>query len=150
MDNTNDNYDKKIEDIEEKLKKYFETYDMSNSKIALKVAHTFKTKNVNNELAMSLNLSERDLYLSNLIALFHDYARFEQVKQYDTFSDLSSFDHGDLGAKLLIEENQISKFVDDLNEEEKEIIRLAVKNHNKFQIENGLNGKEELFAYLVL
>lgn len=149
MENTNDNFEKQIEKVEEKLKNYFSNYDLSNPKIALKVAHTFKTKIVNNQIAMSLNLSKRDLYLSNLIALFHDYARFEQVKMYDTFSDLNSFDHGDLGAKLLIEDGQIDKFINDLTLEEKEIIRLAVKNHNKYSVEEGLTPRQLLFCNII-
>ena len=149
MESTNDNFDKKLEKVEEKLKKHFANYDLSNPKIALKVAHTFKTKIVNNQIAKSLNLSNRDLYISNLIALFHDYGRFEQIKKFDTFSDLNSFDHGDLGAKLLIEDGQINNFVDDLTREEKEVIGLAIKNHNKYSVEQGLSNRQLLFCNII-
>lgn len=149
MQITEDEYDIKLKSIEEKLKEYFLTYDITNSKVALKIDHTFKTKFVNNQIASSLGMQGRDLFLSNLIALLHDYARFEQIKKFDTFSDINSCDHGDLGAELLIEKGHINNFVDDLTEEEKELVRLAVKNHNKFKVEDNLTQRQLLFCNII-
>ena len=36
-----------------------------------------------------------------LIGLLHDIGRFEQVKVYDTFSDIDSIDHADYGVEIL-------------------------------------------------
>lgn len=149
MQNTNENFDQKLEQIETKLKEHLLTYDLTKSRIAQKIDHTFKTKIVNNQIAISLGLLGRDLYLSNVIALFHDYARFEQIKLFDTYNDLNSLDHGDLGATLLIEKGEINNFVDDLTDEEKEIIRLAVKNHNKYEVEEGLTPRQLLFCNII-
>lgn len=149
MQQTIDTYEEKLQSIEKSLKDYLYTYDITNSKIALKFSHTFRTKNASQKIALSLGLQGRDLFLSNIIALFHDYARFEQIKQFDTYNDLLSIDHGDLGAKLLVEENHIQNFVDDLTEEEKELIRVAVKNHNKYSVEEGLTDRQKLFCNII-
>lgn len=149
MQHTNEEYENKLLQIEEKLKKHFLTYDITNPNVTRKIDHTFKTKMVNDQIAKSLGLTGRDLYLSNVIALFHDYARFEQVKKFNTYNDLNSIDHGDLGAKLLIEEGEINNFIDDLTDEEKEIVRLAVKNHNKFAVEEGVNPRQLLFCNII-
>ena len=77
----------------------------------------------------------------------HDIARFKQATQYNTFYDLKSFDHGDIGYTILKENDYISKYIQD--EESKTIILKAVKNHNKFSIEDGLNDRELFFAKLV-
>lgn len=149
MQQTNDSYEEKLQEIEKSLKDYLYTYDITNSKIALKFSHTFRTKNASQKIALALGLNGRDLFLSNIIALFHDYARFEQIKKFDTYNDHISVDHGNLGAQLLIEENQIENFVDDLTDEEKEIIRLAVKNHNKYCVEDGLTDRQKLFCNII-
>ena len=56
-------------------------------------------------------------------------------------------DHGDLGVEILIKDEYIRKFI----EEDKydNIILKAIKNHNKFKIEDGLSEKELLFAKII-
>lgn len=141
--------EEKLSIIEKKLKDFLYSFDITNSKIALKFSHTFRTKNTSQKIALSLGLSDRDLYLSNIIALFHDFGRFEQIKQFDTFNDQTSLDHADLGAQLLINEGQIENFVDDLSQEEKELIKIAIKNHNKLAIEDGLTDRQQLFCKII-
>ena len=58
---------------------------------------------------------------------------------------MQSIDHGNLGAEIL--EKDIRKYIE--TSEYDEIIIKAVKNHNKFKIEEGLNEKEEMFAQIV-
>lgn len=141
--------DEKLTAIENKLKNFLYTFDITNSKIALKFSHTFRTKNASQKIAISLGLKDRDLYLSNIIALFHDFGRFEQIKEFDSFNDQTTIDHADLGAKLLIDENQIENFVDDLTDEEKDLIKVAIVNHNKYAIEEGLAERQQLFCKII-
>ena len=49
--------------------------------------------------------------------------RFEQYKKYETFKDLESIDHGDLGAEIL--ENDIRKYIetDQLPKDEENILQ---------------------------
>lgn len=147
---TDENYFEKIKQIEEKLKNYIiDNYDVDNEKISTKYIHTFNTKLANDQIIESLNLSDRDKYLSTIIALFHDYARFEQVKRYNSFNDQLTVDHGNLAVELLFDKGEISNFVTDLTNEELSIAYKAIKNHNKFEIESGLSDREILFCKII-
>lgn len=143
-------YIEKIKQIEEKLKNYIiDNYDVDNEKISLKYIHTFNVKLANDQIVESLSLNDRDKYLSTIIALFHDYARFEQAKIYNSFNDLTTVDHGNLAVEMLFDKNQIVNFVTDLTPEELEIVKLAIKNHNKFEIEEGLTDRQMLFCKII-
>ena len=98
------------------------------------------------QIASSLDLSEREVYIASLIGLFHDYGRFEQLRIFDTFKDIDSVDHADLGVELLFDKNHIDMFVDDLTTEEKDIMYFAIKNHNKLAIEPNLTPIQNIFC----
>ena len=94
---------------------------------------------------MDLDNVERDL--ASLIALLHDIARFRQWTDYKTFKDKDSFDHGDEGEKRLFEEGEIKNYICD--KEDYDIIRKAIRNHNKYIIEDGLSERELLHSKIV-
>lgn len=129
------------------FKDYVQLYDITNKKIELKVIHTHRTVEVARQIAESLELSEEDIQLAELIGLLHDIGRFEQLKIYDTFNDRESIDHGDFAVKLLFEDRLIEKFVEDRQYDD--IIYKAIKNHNKYQLEEGLNERELLHAKII-
>jgi len=143
-------YNQTIIEIEQKLSEYLkQNYDMQCPDIQLKYVHTFNTKKVNEEIANTLSLSPRDVYLSNVIALFHDYARFEQYKLYKTYNDLASVDHADLAVEMLFDKKQIFNFVNNLTQEELDVVRIAIKNHNKLAIEPNLTERQTFFCKLI-
>lgn len=115
-------------------KEYINNYDVQNPKIALKVAHIYRTAQKAKDLAIKLKLSEEDILLAELIGLLHDIGRFEQVKRYNTFVDKESINHGEFGVKILFEDNLIRNFIEDNSYDE--IIKKAIINHNKDKIEN--------------
>ncbi len=127
---------------EEEFKKYVNNYDLKNPHIERKVIHSYKVVEVAGIIAESLKLDEEDIKLAKLIALLHDIGRFEQLKRYGTYRDVDSIDHADFGVKLLFENGLIRKFVDDSKYDK--IIFKAIKNHNKYKIEDGGCNKEEL------
>lgn len=129
------------------FKKYLEDYDLNDSKINLKVIHTYGVVYFSEYICRDLKLSSEDKELAKLIALLHDIARFEQLKQYGAYEDYKTFDHADLGAKILFEDNLIRKFID--NNKYDNIIYKAIKNHNKLNIESGLNDEELLHSKIV-
>lgn len=126
---------------------YVKPYDITNGKIEIKIRHTYRTVEVAKKIAEDLHLNEEQSLLAQLISLLHDIGRFEQVRIYDTFRDIDSVDHADLGVKILFEEGEIRKFIEDTQYDD--IIYKAVKNHNKFKIEEGLNKEELLQAKIV-
>ena len=126
---------------------YVKPYDITNGKIEIKIRHTYRTVEVAKKIAEDLHLNEEQSLLAQLISLLHDIGRFEQVRIYDTFRDIDSVDHADLGVKILFEDGEIRKFIEDTKYDY--IIYKAVKNHNKFKIEEGLNKEELLQAKIV-
>lgn len=133
-----------IEKAESEFNNYVKNYDMDNVNINRKFFHSHRVKQIAEEIAKSLNLSEEEIKLAKLIGLLHDIARFEQYKRFQTFSDLKSIDHGDFGVEILKQNNFIRKFIE--TDEYDNIIFNAIKNHNKFKIEDGLTEKELLYS----
>lgn len=135
----------------EKAKKefinYTNNYDSTNTHIAMKIGHTFRVMEWSKKIAKSLNLSKEDIELAALIGLLHDLARFEQRRLYNTFSDSKSVDHGDLAVTILEENEYIRKYINDNSFDD--IIKVAVKNHNKFKIQDGLDERTVLHCKIV-
>lgn len=134
-----------LEKAKEKFIKYTENYDLTNDKIKGKQIHSLRVMKISRQIAERLELSQEEINLATLIGLLHDIARFEQYTKYNTFKDLESIDHGDFGAEIL--QKEIRKYVE--TNQYDDIIIKAVKNHNKYKIEDGLTEKEELFSQIV-
>lgn len=129
------------------FKDYLQNYDLTDGKIELKTTHTYGVVALSEYIAKDLNLSEEDIELAKLIALLHDIARFEQAKIFNDFHDCKTLDHAELGVKILFEDNLIRKFIEEDTYDS--IISKAIKNHNKFAIEDGLNERELLHAKII-
>ena len=129
------------------FKKYLSSYDLNNGMIKLKVRHTYGVVSLSEYIARDLNLSEEDIELAKLIALLHDIARFEQVKEFGDYRDYKNVDHADLAVKMLFEDNLIRNFIEEDTYDS--IILKSIKNHNKLQIEEGINERELLHAKII-
>ena len=111
---------------------YTKQFDMTNRITALKYNHSYRVSKLSNMLASSLNLNNQDIYLATLIGLIHDIGRFEQIKKFDTLSDIGTMDHADFGAYLLFDEGLITKFTKDTSIYP--IIVECVVGHNKYSL----------------
>ena len=134
-----------IEKAQEEFIKYTKMYDLENEHIKRKQEHSIRVMKISKQIAEGLNLSQEEVEIATLIGLLHDIARFEQYTKYCTFEDLESIDHGDYGVDIL--DKEIRKYIE--TDKYDKIIKLAVKNHNKYKIEEGLTEKEELFAKII-
>lgn len=163
---------KKVKNV---FKKYTDNYDTSDEKIKLKVDHTYRVAALSERIARSLGLGDDDTNLAWLIGMLHDIGRFEQLKNYGTFSDAESIDHAHYGVELLFEDGLIEKFVSenaakdlkgtkDLKEtavksenKEKEtkeiseldILRKAIWNHSAYRVEEGLTDRVKMFCNII-
>ena len=163
---------KKVKNV---FKKYTDNYDTSDEKIKLKVDHTYRVAALSERIARSLGLGDDDTNLAWLIGMLHDIGRFEQLKNYGTFSDTESIDHAHYGVELLFEDGIIEKFVGenaakdlkgtkDLKEtavksenEEKEtkeiseldISKTAIWNHSAYRVEEGLTDRVKMFCNII-
>lgn len=129
--------------------KWFNTYvkkfDMKSPEIMDKFHHTYRVMGYAKEIAISLDMNDHDIWLCEMIALFHDLGRFEQWTKYHTFYDKQSIDHGELSSQILQEFNVLKKIID----EDKNIIYTAISNHNQYQIDTSLDGKTIKFCKII-
>lgn len=129
------------------FKEYIKNYDINDEKIQIKIAHIQRVARISKELATKLNLDEENVKLAELIGMLHDIGRFEQVKQYNTFIDKDSINHGQYGVKILFEDGLIRNFIED-NQYDK-IIYQAIINHNKNEVPKRLSQEEELHSKII-
>lgn len=134
-----------LDKAKEEFIKYTSNYDLENENINRKKYHSFRVMEISKQIATNMKLNQEDIKLATLIGLLHDIARFEQYKNFQTYSDAESFDHGDYAIKIL--ETEIRNYIE--IDKYDEIIKKAIKNHNKFEIEQGLTEKEKLFAKII-
>ena len=117
--------------------KYAKTFDLKVKAIMYKYHHSFRVMDIAHDIAVSLNLSEKDIELASICGLFHDVGRFRQWTEYETYYDDQSIDHGDLGYDVLKEIYP--------NNEDKEIILQTTKHHNKYKVSD-LDERTTLFC----
>ena len=129
------------------FKEYVKKYNPEDEKIKIKIIHIEKVAENSKRIAQNLGLSQEDVELAELIGLLHDIGRFEQVRLYHTFVDKDSINHGEYGAKILFEDGLIRNFIKD-NKFDK-IIKLAIVNHNRADIEEDLTERERLHAKII-
>ena len=129
------------------FKEYVKNYNPEDEKIKIKIAHIERVSQLSKRLAENLKLSQEDIELAELIGLLHDIGRFEQVRRYHTFVDKDSINHGEYGVKILFEDGLIREFIKD--DKYDRIIKLAILNHNKADIEKGLTKRENLHARII-
>lgn len=117
---------------------YVKTFDCKDKMILMKFHHTYRVMDFCEQIALSIHA---DTKVAQLCGLFHDIGRFEQYKKYQTYSDIQSVDHGDLGVSILKEQfNQIENY---------DLILFTTKNHNKLAIEETEDSKKLLFTKIV-
>lgn len=137
-----------IENAKKVFNEYVKKFNPEDGRIKLKIEHILRVANYSKQIATNLKLNEEQIQLAELIGIFHDIGRFKQAEKYHTFSDKESgINHAEYSIKVLYEDNLIEKFkVDD---KYNHIIKKAVLNHNKSEIETGLNEDELLFAKII-
>ena len=136
-----------LEKAKREFMEYTSNYDANNASIARKIGHSIRVMEISGEIAKHLKLNNEQIELAKMIGLLHDIARFEQMKRYGTFKDSKSCDHGDLGVQLLEQDEFIRKFVKE--DKYDRMILIAIKNHNKYKIEENLNEEELLFSKII-
>ena len=136
-----------IEKPKRAFAEYIKNYDIEDSKIALKVKHIYRVAENSKEIAVRNGFNEEEQRLAELIGLLHDIGRFEQVRLYNTFVDSKSVNHGKLGVEVLFKDDLIRNFVDD--EKYDDIIKTAILNHNRAQIESSISGRTLDFCKVI-
>lgn len=136
-----------IEKANKEFDKYVNLFNPKDTKIKLKIEHIKRVSELSREIAKNLNLDEEHIRLAEVIGLFHDIGRFKQIEIYNTFRDKDSVNHAEYSIKVLYEDNLIEKF--DIEEKYKETIKIAILNHNKNKIQEGLSKEELLYSKII-
>lgn len=131
-----------IQKAKQALKKYVSNYDSRKDRIRVKIGHIERVAGMAKEIAKSLDLSEEDVNLAELIGLLHDIGRFEQVRRYDTFNDQKSVNHGELGVEILFMQGMIREFIEETQYDN--IIRKSILNHNRNAKDMQISNEREL------
>ena len=133
-----------IEDLKEEFRKHVEKYDMSENAIIRKFYHSYRVMDLAMLLAKYNNFNDENTKIAMLVGLLHDYARFEQWKEYGTYSDLDSVDHGDLAIEMLFDNNEIVNYCKEKSYYDE--IRDAIKYHNKYAYPDHLSDHNKLLC----
>lgn len=145
---------------------YTANYNVEDTKVRLKVEHTYRVAGLAETIAKSLDLEEEDIDIAWLLGMLHDIGRFEQLRRFNTFIDTRSINHAHLSADLLFgrechedagkEEDHntsgghtisIREFID--GDEQDELIEKAIRLHNIFILPSDLTDRELLFCNLL-
>ena len=136
-----------LENAIDKFRNYAQQFKVTDNKVNIKVTHTMGVVKASEYIARKLDLTEEDVELVELIGLLHDIGRFEQAVRYDNYDDYDTLDHAELGVEILFKDDFIREFID--TDKYDNIIKEAIRNHNKYEIEDGLDERELLFAKII-
>jgi len=98
--------------------------------IDLKLQHTYRVCENIKQIASTIGIKGEDLALAEVVALFHDVGRFEQLKVYGTFNDRVSADHSKIALQVINRSGVLSC----LPINERNLIRRCIWHHNKYQL----------------
>ncbi|MDR1049395.1 MAG: HD domain-containing protein [Synergistaceae bacterium] len=118
----------------EKSRQWFERYansfDLANPMIQMKYRHSLDVMNIGERLTEALAWPEAETLTGVAACLLHDTGRFSQYRDFGTYYDRASVDHGDRGYEVL-KAFFPPEFSDD---EGREAVLQAVRCHNKKEL----------------
>jgi len=127
---------KNLDDLNSWFNQYVHSFHSDNYEIQrnfdLKIDHTRRVCMEILDLGHNLGLSQKELYLAEIIALFHDIGRFEQYARYGTFSDAESEDHAALGVNVLKENHVLNS----LDSPTSDLVLRSISYHNRAFLPN--------------
>lgn len=113
--------------IKEWFDQYVRSFDLSIPMIQLKYEHSYDVMRIGERLTDSLAWTPHDATVGIVACLLHDTGRFSQYRDFGTYYDGASVDHGERGYETLRREFGGSS----LDEEAQEAVLQAVRWHNK-------------------
>lgn len=113
--------------------------------ILLKKKHSLFVREECRKLAAAERFSPRLAALIEIAGLFHDIGRFEQLREFNTFVDCKSINHGERGYDVLKKNRILAR----LPEKDQDIIFASTKNHNTRILPKGLDGETLLVVKAV-
>lgn len=132
-----------LQSAKKAFEEYLTQYDCNDFRTREKILHTYNVVKISEYLSRKLGLNKEQSELAQIIALLHDIGRFEQLKNFESFEDYKTINHAILGVQILFDGGLIRKFIEEDSYDN--IIRIAILNHNKIEIEK--DGMDELTLF---
>lgn len=133
----------------EKYKKIFKdfvlNFNNNDEDIEYKINHSYRVADLCVKIAKELYLTDEDVEICYICGLFHDVGRFQQLTETKSYDDFKFKDHGNYGAEII--ERELGNVITD-NEQIKNILITATKQHNKYKIED-VSEKELIFCRIL-
>ena len=126
---------------------YVADYDITDTKVRLKVEHTYRVADLCDMIAKSLKLSREDVDLAWLLGMFHDVGRFEQLRRFNTFEDSISVNHAALSADILFIDGHVRDYIDDASEDK--LMEKALRLHNVYELPKALTDRELMYSQIL-
>jgi putative nucleotidyltransferase with HDIG domain len=118
--------------------------ELFDANIRIKIEHSYRVFERMTEIADRLELKGRMRNIALTSALLHDCGRFEQFKQYRTYADTRSVNHGKLGVEILEQHDVLSH----LRDKTADIIISAVGFHNAKELPSDFTAEQRFFTEL--
>mgnify|MGYP006283925571 CR=1 FL=1 len=140
---------RQVENLKTQFREYVQRYISGHpswrESVMLKDKHSWLVRKEALYLASELALDENATLLAEIAGLYHDIGRFEQFARYQTFVDMKSENHAELGAEVIREE----KFFGDLDSETREMLIEVIALHNRASLPEELSRAVEFFTRLL-
>jgi hypothetical protein len=142
-----------LEEIERWFARYVRSFDLSVSMIEMKRRHSLDVMRIGGNLTRALSWPEDEARTGIAACLLHDTGRFPQYRDFGTYSDGASIDHGERGFEVLRAElfcAPSDAAPDNLADGAgREAILQAVRWHNKKRLPEGIPLEALPFCRLV-
>jgi hypothetical protein len=113
--------------------------------ISLKEVHTYRVADNMTAIAGAIFRDNSRVLIAEAIGLLHDIGRFPQYRQYRTYRDSISTNHGRLGTEVLKEQNALSAMAP----REQELISDSVLFHNAFSVPENLDNEKISYIRMI-
>jgi len=113
--------------------------------LRMKYSHILAVHTLAQRLAAELRLDDQTTFQVRAAALLHDIGRFPQIIESQTYEDVKSINHADLGVRI-IQENGV---IDHLGADVSKAIEIAVQHHNKLTLPPEIIGKHRTIAEIL-
>ena len=128
---------------------YVQGYDGENNYIKLKIAHTFRVAEIIDLITNQMAISSDEKDLAWLIGMLHDVGRFEQIREYNTLSDIDSYSHAHKSIEILFDRKKLKEFVtSEFDEDDADIkcIYYSIYHHSDYELPNEIEGAVRIFC----
>ncbi|GHV20853.1 metal-dependent phosphohydrolase [Planctomycetales bacterium] len=109
----------------------------------LKLDHSRRVAQIARDLAAAEKWRAADLPLAEIAGLYHDIGRYAQYRDYRTFQDRHSVNHGELGDEIIA-----AGVLAFLPPDELATVRVATRHHNARDLPTGLPARQLRFLQL--